>query len=392
VKESFVTRNIYFANVRAIMRRIIISTLACLIFIGIPASIPAQEGEKPDPLANQSALEIIVVASEGMAVTIKEGTKLDVVRKALDNAIKFIPKETHIALRVSGHRISKDQEEQSCADSELLITPSLGNLAKISSKLAAIKPLGKRSVVRSLSLALADLAPYGGTKTLLLITDGNDTCLKQDPIAYLAPASLKNQGYIIHIRGIGVDKTAAEALKTIAEGTGGSFAAADDAFSFSQQISIATQKGATASEKKAAPTEKKAAPTEKEATPTEKVVEKDTITKPAIPPTGTAATPLPLTGRADAAVKKAIKAEAKKVEAAPKPPPFDPNELVKKFVKEMKKVVTQAIEAKPKVAPKPPPPPKTFSKESLLIIAVETLLLVLAFAVIILLILRQRRE
>ncbi len=321
-----------------------------------PAPV-ADSGAAPNPLAKKDALEIIVIASESMGSELDKGTKVQVIGKALKNALKYVPKGTDIALRVSGHRVSKDNVQQSCDDSELIIAPATGNSAAISTKLAGIQAQGKRALIKPISLALADLQQYGGTKTLLVITDGMDECMQQDPIAFLAPASLRDKGYVIHIRGIGLDRAANDALTNLARGTGGSFASANDAFSLTQQLSIAAQRGAMPPP-----------PPVTAETPTPDAPGPDAPTAPTPPPPGV---------------------------QPPAPLSFDPNELLQKVVVELKKTVSESLKAadkKVKTPPPPPPKPMMFSKISLSIIAVETLLLVLALAAIVLLLLRQRRE
>ncbi len=343
------TTYINFVKLRITMRWGI--ALFCLLFAVTPLSGKPADAEEKDPLANKSAMEIVIIASEGMAESLDKSTKLDAVRQALSKSLKFVAKDTHVALRVSGHRVAKSDAEQSCADSELMIRPDAGTIDAVAAKLGDIRPQGKHSVVKSLSLALADLAKYGGTKTLMLFTDGKDDCLDQDPIAFLAPASLKNQNYVIHIRGVGLSEDAAASLKAIADGTGGTFTTANDSSTLAQQMGISPAK---------------------EAPPP----------KPAQP--GQPETPIaPKPGQPEAPIAK----------APPPPPPPPPTLDTKKLVREIVKEVNAAIAKMPKPKepkPLPLPPPKTFSKVSLLIIGIETLLLILSFAVIILLAIKKR--
>ncbi len=326
-----------------------------------PAEKPKETEETEATEPQGPALEFVVIASGGMSGELGKISKIDGVRAALKNAFRYIPGDVAVGLRVSGHRVGQEEPDKSCQDSELLVPPAPQTKTTLLKKLGTITPKGNRSIAQSLSRAIVDLEKEGAPKTIVLITDGGEGCLEQDPSSYLAASSLSGRGYVIHVRGLGLMEAAAKQLKALAEATGGTFANAEDPFSLTQQITIAAQR---ALGKMPAPI--KAAPTPSTPPAPPPTPSKPTVSVPATPPPA------------------GVKPEPKEPPSVgPAPLPF--NE--KKF---RRQIVADLLKNFPKPKSQAAPASPTFSTLALIIMGVEALLLLVALAAIVLLLLKSR--
>ena len=77
--------------------------------------------------------------------------------------------------------------------------------------------------------AAADALPNEGPRSIVLVSDGEDTCAPPAPCD--VAKELKQQGIdlVVHTVGFKVDPTAREQLSCIADATGGTYSDADDA-------------------------------------------------------------------------------------------------------------------------------------------------------------------
>lgn len=334
--------------------------------------------ETPAPAAeeagNANALEIIVIASESMNEKWDGQSKLDALKDAMRKTIRYVPKNMDVGLRVSGHRVPATEAERSCQDSELMISPKAQGQSILLAEMGGIEAHGVHSVLQTLSRSLADLNEYKGQKNIILITDGAEDCVEQEPAAYLAADSLGRRGYHIYINGIGLTEDQSQGLAPLAKLTGGRLTSAADPVALQRDL-VATLRQVSGE----APEEPPAA---KAPSPTPPPAEEQAKAPPA---EQGAESPIPVTPP-----PSGVKPEPKEPPfIGPAPMPFNPSEFMKTMIGEIKKILPKPAKPAP---PPPPPPTPTFSATSLTIIVVESILLALALVGIVLLALKQYRQ
>jgi hypothetical protein len=156
-------------------------------------------------------------------------TKLDAVKKSVDELVRLLDPGTMFAVRAYGHQSSKDKHD--CFDTKILT--GFGFLAanrdRILTHIHSLKALGYSPITYVLSEAVRDFpADYRGDMVIVLISDGRETC-KGDPCA-LAQGLAKEKGrLVVHTIGFGADSAARQQLECIAKTTGGKYYLADDA-------------------------------------------------------------------------------------------------------------------------------------------------------------------
>jgi hypothetical protein len=176
---------------------------------------------------NERAVEIVVDASRSMWGQIDGVAKMEIARDILHDAAASLPDDLNLALRAYGH--TSVSEDNNCSDSGLLVPFQASSRIALHGAIDGLKPRGQTPIAFALRQAAADFDSLDGERTLVLVTDGLESC-GGDPVA--AARELHDRGIRIHVIGFGLgsrkDEDAAS-LKTIAFASGGSYFTANSA-------------------------------------------------------------------------------------------------------------------------------------------------------------------
>ncbi len=180
---------------------------------------------------NERAVEIVVDASRSMWGQIDGISKMEIARQILHDASASLPDDLYLALRAYGH--TSASEANDCADSRLLVPFQTGGGAAgrvaLGTAIDGLKPKGQTPIAFALRSAAEDFDALASERTLVLVTDGLESC-GGDPVA--AARELHELGIRIHVIGFGLGSGADEdaaSLRTIARATGGSYFTANSA-------------------------------------------------------------------------------------------------------------------------------------------------------------------
>ena len=186
--------------------------------------------------ADKPQAVIVFDASGSMWGQINGVPKIVIARDALKNVVKEWNPDVELGLTVYGHRTKGD-----CSDIENIIPVGSVDKKKIIDTVMAIKPKGKTPISRSLKKAADELKYTEEKATVILISDGKETC---DPDPCAAAKELRKQGidFITHVIGFNVDKKTDKELECIAHATGGEYFSAKDAASLNKAIKIVAKK------------------------------------------------------------------------------------------------------------------------------------------------------
>jgi Ca-activated chloride channel family protein len=177
------------------------------------------------PLAAQADGKSIIVldASGSMWGQIEGRAKLEIAREALGSVLSGIDPATEIGLIAYGHR-----EKGSCEDIELVVPPAAGTAQAITDAANAMKFLGKTPLSEAVKRAAAELRSTEEAATVILITDGIETC-EADPCALGAELEASGVDFTAHVVGFGLTEEEGRAVACLAENTGGKYIQASDA-------------------------------------------------------------------------------------------------------------------------------------------------------------------
>lgn len=176
---------------------------------------------------NERAVQIVVDASRSMWGQIDGVAKMQIAKDILHDASNDLPDDLDLALRAYGH--TSASEENNCADSGLLMPFGGNSRQSLNAAIDSLKPKGQTPIAYALRQAAADFDALDSERTLVLVTDGLESC-GGDPVA--AARDLYERGIRIHVIGFGLGNARDEdsaSLKTIAYASGGSYFTANSA-------------------------------------------------------------------------------------------------------------------------------------------------------------------
>lgn len=192
-------------------------TVLAAATVAVPASAKAPDAGR---------VMIVLDASGSMAEKIGGVAKMDIAKKALADLLQGWDPAVEVGLTAYGHTRKGD-----CADIETIVPVGKFDKAKLLAASERLKPLGK-TPISDATMAAAEALSYGEDKaTVILISDGEETCGK-DPCEAAKAMKAKGVDFRAHVVGFdvgGKDSLPSRQLRCLAEGTGGKYFSAKDA-------------------------------------------------------------------------------------------------------------------------------------------------------------------
>lgn len=190
---------------------------------------------------------IILDGSGSMWAQIDGEARISIARKTLDKVLAGVPEDLELGLMVYGHR-----EKGDCNDIELLVPPAAGSAEAIGKAAAGVSPKGKTPISEAVKLAAEGLNYTEDKATVILITDGLETC-EADPCALAS--SLEGQGidFTTHVVGFGLTDEEGRQVACLAENTGGKYIAAGDEDALTEALASTVAEVAAPAEPEPAP-------------------------------------------------------------------------------------------------------------------------------------------
>ena len=201
-------------------------TLFCVM--GFIFQAQAQEQDVPSPIL------FIYDASGSMWGQLQGKTKKEIASEVLSTTVNKLPSNQHVGLIAYGHRKKGD-----CNDIEFLIDLKNTSKDKVTKAVTNINSLGKTPLARSATLAINSLRETKTKATIILITDGIESC--DGNICDIVKAA-KTEGidFKLHIVGFGLKEGETEQLKCAAKAGDGRYYDADDASALNDGLTEAT--------------------------------------------------------------------------------------------------------------------------------------------------------
>lgn len=165
---------------------------------------------------------IVLDASGSMWGQIDGKPKLEIARETLRGVLQTIPSDLELGLMAYGHR-----EKGSCEDIELLVPPQANSASAIADAADSLKFLGKTPLSAAVKKAAEDLKYTEDKATVILITDGIETC-SADPCALGKELEQNGIDFTAHVVGFGLTADEGRQVACLAENTGGKYLQASD--------------------------------------------------------------------------------------------------------------------------------------------------------------------
>lgn len=192
------------------------------------------------PLSAQAAPSDILFILDGsgsMWGQIDAKAKIETAKTTMTNLLDSTPADARIGLMTYGTTSKK-----SCTDVTVL-NPVGADRGSIKRSVAGLTPLGKTPIDLALAMGvktLADTEPVDTQKSVVLISDGIETC-DGDPCSVAGLAKSAGVAMKVHVVGFDVDQDARAQLECIADAGGGRYFNASDTNGFQQAMLAVVQ-------------------------------------------------------------------------------------------------------------------------------------------------------
>jgi Ca-activated chloride channel family protein len=199
-------------------------------------------GAQQDQAEPQPALLLILDSSGSMLGNDGTGQrKIAAAKRALNRVVDSLPDDSLVGLRVYGHRIPNTDKRRGCKDTELIQPVDELDRPQMKARIRSYQAKGFTPIGLSLLKGAADLKGQEGKKTIVLVSDGIDTCAPPPPCKIARQIVAQGIDLRIDTVGFQVDPAARKELKCIArvgKGTYVDAASADDLANELERLSI----------------------------------------------------------------------------------------------------------------------------------------------------------
>ncbi len=165
---------------------------------------------------------IILDASGSMWAQIDGKARIEIARDVLKEVLAGVPGDLELGLMAYGHRTKGD-----CKDIEMLVDPATGTADAISAAAAGLNPKGKTPLSAAVKQAAERLKYTESKATVVLITDGIETC-DADPCALATALEKDGVDFKVNVVGFGLSDADGAKVKCLADNTHGIYIDAKD--------------------------------------------------------------------------------------------------------------------------------------------------------------------
>ncbi len=203
--------------------------------IAVPALIAAFSfANTPSAVAEGELSPVMVVLDSSGSMTARDaggvGTRMDAAKRAVGSMVDGLPAQAQVGLAIYGAGTGSSGSEKAAGCKDVRVVQPVKTVDKPALKgaVTATKASGYTPIGRALRVAAAQL-PKEGQRSIVLVSDGEDTCAPPQPCE--VAKELSKQGVDLHVHAIGfrVDAKARAQLACIAQNTGGTYHDAADA-------------------------------------------------------------------------------------------------------------------------------------------------------------------
>ncbi|MEV0299360.1 VWA domain-containing protein [Nocardia sp. NPDC050710] len=215
--------------------------LAAVAVIGaVPIAAPALAQQSPGRQSNpEYAPTMLVLDASGsmLAADPGGGTKIDAAKNAVRTFIGAAPAASKVGLSVYGTGTGSTDAEKTagCKDVKVLRNAETIDRPALTSAVDGITPSGYTPIGAALRTA-AQALPKDGPRSIVLVSDGLDTCAPPDPCEVARELNKQGNQIVAHAIGFGVDDASRAQLTCIAQTTGGTYTDAADGKTLEQVL------------------------------------------------------------------------------------------------------------------------------------------------------------
>jgi Ca-activated chloride channel family protein len=195
--------------------------LRALACAALGATLIAPAAARAQEEIERTNVMIVLDASGSMAGRMNGQVKMDLARGVVRDLVDNMPSDMKVGLVVYGAR--SPREKNDCNDIELVRPVQPVQAHAVDAPLNALRPRGMTPIGASLRRGAEALRGLPGKSTIVLISDGTETC-GSDP-CQVAREVRESTGIDVKVHSVGLDIAANErgTLECVATGGGGTY-------------------------------------------------------------------------------------------------------------------------------------------------------------------------
>jgi Ca-activated chloride channel family protein len=180
---------------------------------------------------------VLDVSGSMRARDIDGRSRMAAAKQAFNEVLDATPEEVELGIRTLGADYAGDDRRTGCKDTAQLYPVGPLNRTEAKAAVATLAPTGWTPIGPALLEAADDLEGGDGSKRIVLISDGEDTCAPLDPCEVAREIAAKGIGLTIDTLGLVPTAELSRQLSCIAEATGGTYASVEHQDELTDRVS-----------------------------------------------------------------------------------------------------------------------------------------------------------
>ncbi|MBG0851457.1 VWA domain-containing protein [Streptomyces spinoverrucosus] len=198
---------------------------ACALFAALAAGIAVPSTALADETtAAAPKVDLVLDVSGSMRARDIDGqSRMAAAKQAFNEVLDATPEDVQLGIRTLGANYPGDDQKTGCKDTAQLYPVGPLDRTEAKAAVATLAPTGWTPIGPALLKAADDLDGGTGSKRIVLISDGEDTCAPLDPCEVAREIAAKGIGLTIDTLGLVPNTRMRQQLSCIAEATGGTY-------------------------------------------------------------------------------------------------------------------------------------------------------------------------
>ncbi|MER6107795.1 VWA domain-containing protein [Streptomyces hirsutus] len=199
-----------------------VGVLLAALTAGLAFPSAAVAGEPTGQDAPQ--VDLVLDVSGSMRTRDIDGqSRMAAAKQAFNEVLDATPEEVELGIRTLGANYPGDDKKEGCKDTAQLYPVGPLDRTEAKTAVATLNPTGWTPIGPALLKAAGDFKDGNGSKRIVLISDGEDTCAPLDPCEVAREIAAKGIGLTIDTLGLVPNAKLSRQLSCIAEATGGTY-------------------------------------------------------------------------------------------------------------------------------------------------------------------------
>ncbi|MEZ7007509.1 VWA domain-containing protein [Streptomyces sp. AD55] len=202
----------------------------CALLAALTAGVAFPAGASAGEPTGEDAPKVNLVLDVSGSMRTRDmdgGTRMAAAKQAFNEVLDATPEEVQLGIRTLGADYPGDDRQTGCKDTAQLYPVGPLNRTEAKAAVATLSPTGWTPIGPALLKAADDLAEGDGSKRIVLISDGEDTCAPLDPCEVAREIAARGIGLTIDTLGLVPNTKLRRQLSCIAEATGGTYASVE---------------------------------------------------------------------------------------------------------------------------------------------------------------------